>query len=106
MTFCATKDPDAKLNYTIDWHDWLDTGESITTSTWSITANESPISLTVDSTAIGDYTDVSPIVTNQLATVYLSGGTVGVTYTVTNHIVTTPSSLEDDRSIKFILREK
>jgi hypothetical protein len=76
------KDPDAVLNYVMDWSDWLDSGETISTSTW-----------TVDS----GLTEDSETETTTTATITLSGGTVGSRYRVTNRI-TTSGSQTDDRS--------
>lgn len=95
--FTAVKDPEAVINWIIDWSDWLD-GDTISTSTWSISASESPITLTVDSSSIQADTTVSPNLSSQWAAVTVSSGTAGITYTLTNHIVTA-SGFEDDRSI-------
>lgn len=105
MTFLALKDPQAVLNYSVRWHEWLGSGETISASTWSITGPESPIALAVDSDTIGDYTGQSPILSNTVATVIISGGTAGVTYTLTNHIITS-EGIEDDRSITIKVQNK
>lgn len=84
---CArfTKDPDATLDYGIDWTNWLETGDSIASSAWEV-----PTGLTLTSQSN----------TNNKTLVWLSGGTVGTTYTVRNRITTasTPPRVED-RSI-------
>lgn len=82
MTFDAMKDPGAVLDYVIDWETWLD-GDTIYTSTWTATTG-----ITVDSESETDST----------TTVWLSGGTAGTTYYVTNHIATV-GGREDDRTI-------
>jgi len=73
-----TKDPDAVLDFKFDWKtnsngrgfaDWLDAGETITSIT--ITA---AIGIIIDSSSITD--------TGTTVTVWLSGGTAGVEYTV------------------------
>lgn len=84
------KDPDATLDYAFDWTDWLDDGETI--SNYTVTA---PTGLTKDS----DSRD-GPVVT-----VWLSGGTAGVSYTVTNHVVTSEGR-EDDRSFTLKCRQR
>lgn len=68
-----TKDPDDVLDYSFDWTAWMATSETISTSTWI----PSP-GIVVNSTAN----------TTLVATVWLSGGTAGIPYTVTNRIVT------------------
>lgn len=84
------KDPDAILDYTINWSSWLPAGDAIAESTW--TAGNG---ITIDSDSN----------TSTSATVWLSGGTVGATYTVTNHIVT-DDGREEDQTISIIIREK
>lgn len=68
------KDPTEKKDYAVDWSKHLGAGETITTSTWSI----SPSGLTQSQASS----------TNTVATLWLSSGTVGVEYRVTNHVVT------------------
>jgi len=81
-TFQATKDPNAVIDFKINWSDWLN-GDTISTSTWTV---ESGI------------TQDSESETTTTTTVWLSGGTAGLTYTVTNRIVTA-AGRTDDRSI-------
>ena len=86
-----TKDPQAVLDYTIDWTKWLDeVGETIATRTWIV-----PTGLT----------KVTETNTTKLATVWLSGGTVETNYTVTNRI-TTVAGRTDDRSITIRVKER
>jgi hypothetical protein len=77
MTF--TKDPNAVLDYTIDWTRWL-AGDHIATSEWLV-----PTGLT----KVADTKAASS------ATVWLSGGTAGQSYTVTNRVTTTGGRTED-----------
>lgn len=83
------KDPDAVLDYTIDWSTWLG-DDTIATSGWTV-----PTGLTEDSDSN----------TTTTATVWLSGGTVGTVYTVTNEI-TTAGGRTDDRSIQIFVTER
>ena len=83
------KDPDAVLDYQIDWSDWLDS-DTISTSAWTV-----PTGLTEDSDSN----------TTTTATVWLSGGTAGTSYSVINHIVTA-AGREDDRTITIKCRER
>lgn len=78
------KDPQAKWPYTIDFVNLLPTGETLSTVTWTV-----PTGLT----------KVSQANTTTAATAVLSGGTVGETYEVLCHIVTTPGGYENDRTI-------
>lgn len=88
MTY--VKDPDAILDYSINWSSWLVTGDTIATSTWTAETG-----ITVDSDSN----------TTTAATVWLSGGTLGESYDVTNHIVT-DAGREDDRTITILVREQ
>jgi hypothetical protein len=84
-----TKDPDAKLDYAGDWSAWLGT-DTIATSSWTI-----PDGITMDSE------------TNTATSVliWLSGGTAGALYDLTNHI-TTAGGREDDRTITISVEER
>ena len=84
-----TKDPDAVLDYTIDWSDWLDS-DTISTSTWTVASG-----ITKDS-------DTN---TTTTATIWLSSGTAGTQYTVINHIITA-AGREDDRSIYIMVEDR
>ena len=87
-----TKDPSAVLDFGFDWtaEGWLATGETITASTWSV-----PTGLTVAST---------PFSTTQTV-VWLSGGTAGTDYVITNHIVTSQGRT-DERSMTIWVRNR
>lgn len=83
------KDPDAVLDYTVDWSRWLD-GDTITELT--VTAEDG---IDVDSDEHDDTT----------ATAWVSGGTVGVTYSVTFRI-DTALGRTDERTIALTVRER
>ena len=84
------KDPDAVLDYGFDWSDWLADGETISTSTWTI-----PTGLTED----------SETETTTATKVWLSGGTAGTDYTVSNKIVTSDGRT-DERSMTIRVQER
>ena len=77
MAQTFVKDPDATLDYIIDWSEWLDT-DTISTSTWTV-----PTGLT----------NVSDSNTTTTATIWLSGGTAGQRYTVSNRIAYQPDHI-------------
>lgn len=79
------KDPDATLDWVFDWSAWLQAGETISASEFIVSAG-----LTVESNT---NTTIS-------ATVWLSGGTTGQIYQVTNRITTNQGRI-DDRSIRI-----
>jgi len=84
------KDPDAILDYQIDWSDWLASSETISTSTWTVASG-----ITEDSDAKTDTT----------TKIWLSGGTANTKYKITNRIVTNQSRT-DDRSFYVYVLEK
>lgn len=78
-----SKDPDAVLDYTFDWSRWLAQSETITTSTVTVSAG-----ITLNSSSN----------TTTTATAWVSGGTAGKPYTITDRIVTNQGRT-DDRTI-------
>lgn len=84
-----TKDPDAVLDYSFDWSAWL-VSDTISTSTWTAGTG-----ITIDSNSS----------TTTVTTVWLSGGTASVAYTVTNRIVTA-ASRTDDRSLTINVEQR
>jgi len=87
------KDPDATLDYTIDWSAWLATGETIVISTWAI-APSGP-------------TNTGESFSASAATIWLSGGTVGKKYRITNSITTSsvPPRV-DNRSFQIAVEDR
>jgi hypothetical protein len=81
-----TKDPNAVLDYQVDWSSWLANGETISTSSFTVEAG-----LTKDSESN----------TTSSGTVWLSGGVEGTRYRIT-HRITTNQARTDDRS--FMVR--
>ncbi len=86
------KDPDAVLDYVYDWEEWLGS-DTISTSTFLISGPDS------------DLTEDSKSHTDTAATVWLSGGTTGVAYKVTNRIVTAEGRTAD-RTAVFRINDK
>lgn len=87
------KDPDERLDYTMDWDvlDYLAAGETIATSAWSV-----PAGITQYGTASN---------TTTTATIWLEGGTHGQEYIVSN-LITTSASRKAERSIKIVCRNR
>ena len=83
------KDPAAVLDYQLNWSAWLD-GDTISTSTWSAETG-----ITVDSESE----------TTSAATVWLSSGSPGEDYEVTNQIVT-DGGRTDERTITIKVRQR
>ena len=88
------KDPDAVLDYAVDWATWLAwDGDTIAASTWTLPAD--PDDLAIDSFPFSA----------TVATVWLSGGQAGRSYLVTNHI-TTAAGREDERTLRIRVVER
>lgn len=78
------KDPDEKLDFSIDWQNWLQTDDFITTSTW-----EADSGITISSSPAPSITKLntsSP--TASMARCWVEGGTLRTKYKLTNTIVT------------------
>lgn len=67
------KSPASVLDYSFDWSEWLEAGQTIATSSWSYDPG-----LTIES-------DTN---TTTKATAFISGGTEGNSYFVSNTVVT------------------
>jgi hypothetical protein len=85
------KDPDDILDYEIDWTAWLGglSADTILTSTWIV-----PSGLTMNSSSNTDTT----------AKLWLSDGTDGETYLITNRITTSVGRTKD-QTVKLRVRE-
>ena len=83
------KDPNAVLDYVVDWTTWLN-GDTIATSVWTV-----PSGITQDSESESTTS----------ATVWLSGGTVGETYQLVNRI-TTAGGRTEDRTIRITIVQR
>jgi hypothetical protein len=85
------KDDAAKLDYILDWTDWLnDVTDTIATADVTV-----PTGLTLESHSIVGKTVVA----------YISGGTVGQTYQV-EYKITTDGGRIDERSIYLKIKER
>lgn len=79
------KDSSDVLDYSFNWEDWLEDGDFIVNSTWTVNGS----GLTIENSpapSIDKYNDDAP--DNSLTKCWLSGGTVNTIYTLTNTIVT------------------
>ena len=85
-----TKDPDAVLDYSVDWGTWLQTGDKIDSATWTV-----PTGIVLDSQEES----------TTRAVAWVSGGTAGVNYTL-GCLIETTSDRTDKRSITIKVRER
>jgi hypothetical protein len=89
MLASFVKDPQAVLDYTIDWSLWL-ADDLIVDSTWSV---------------VGDVVLQDGVVYASITQIWASGGTEGTLADLTNHVVTA-AGREDDRTIRLLLRHQ
>jgi hypothetical protein len=89
MASSFVKDPSAVVDYQVNWAAWLGV-DTISTSTWTV-----PTGITQNSATN----------TTTTATIWLSGGTAGTTYTLVNRIVTA-AGRTDERSIRVLVRQR
>lgn len=85
------KDPQAVLDFNMDWSSWLTTADNI--STFTISADSTAI-------VISTYAEASNTITT-----WLSGGTLGEKYLVKVRVVT-DASRTDERSFRVIVRNR
>lgn len=91
-----SKDPEAKLTYTLDWAQWLETGDAISTATWTVvTRANDPVPLI----------KVTDGVQGTKTFITLDNGQVGKSYTVFCKIVT-DDGLEDRRFFKVKVEDR
>jgi len=81
------KDPQSRLTYVMDWSDWMPTGDSLSTTTFTVNTVAGSSNVTIHTTGVSSNT----------AYVELSGGTAGTTYTVTNTITTADGKIDRRR---------
>jgi hypothetical protein len=84
-----TKDPQAVLDYQIDWSAWLAT-DTITSSAWTMPAG---------------ITKASDTKTTTTTTIWLSGGTAGQQYQIVNTIVTAGGRTEE-RTLTIVVENR
>jgi hypothetical protein len=94
----VVKDPSSAKVYQMDWDaENLASGVTLSTSTWAILGRDA--ALTADQT--------STVGSGRKAQVRLSGGTVGVKYTVTNTISTSESpSQTKEKSFQVLIQQE
>lgn len=84
------KDPHANLDYGFDWEDYLESGETLNASVWTV-----PSGLIEGSKQLGSIS----------TKIWISGGTAGETYTVANKITTTDGRI-DERSFDIVVENR
>ena len=84
------KDPNAVLDYFLDWTLWLTTGDAIDSIVWTV-----PSGLTLETQTIS----------GAKAYLWLSGGTDGVSYNILCRVTTVDGRI-DDRTVSIQVSEK
>ena len=88
------KDPEAVLDYAVDWGaDYL-SGDVLTASSWTVSPQEE-----------GGVTVLSSQSDLLIASVQVSGGLVGNIYRLTNHVITA-NGRQDGRSIMLRVEKR
>jgi hypothetical protein len=88
----VTKDTEAQLIYTLDWSEWLETGDTVSTVAWTVAARRNdPTPPTIESSGVDG--------TNKKTYIELSGGQANKIYVVTAK-VTTANGLVDRRNFR------
>lgn len=88
------KDPDAKLPYSVDWSKWLaNEGDTAASAAWTVPAGMTKESSPAETLVSG------------VATVWLSGGTLGQSYEVVCRLTTTAGRI-DERTILIVIKSR
>lgn len=89
------KDPDSKLDYGFDWTEWLDQGDKIASSSWSV-ERENGFSVDPDQgLTVSDNPLPAVNAENTETSVWLEGGKKRRRYIVTNRIETRDSRVAE-----------
>jgi hypothetical protein len=88
------KDPEALLDYAVDWGTDYLTGDLLTESGWTVSPAEA-----------GGVSIASSRFDLKVSTVQVSGGVAGRIYRLTNHVVTAEGR-EDSRSIMLRVEKR
>ena len=88
------KDPRAQLQYGVDWGDWIDAGDTISTSTW-----------TLETTGTHQLILGDALVASNVSYVTITSGNTGTIYTVRNSI-TTGSGYKDTRRFRIQVEDR
>lgn len=95
------KDPDSNIQYGLNWVDYLQSGDSLSTASVSIetiSGDATPLALPTDAA-----TDVT--INSALVSIRLEGGSVPNIYTV-KCTITTANGDTDARSFRVVVKEK
>lgn len=86
----AYKDPNSRVDYVVDWSDWLDADTIASVSTILSSA---------------DLTLYNQSNTTTTHTIWVTGGVEGKSYSVTSRI-TTAGNRQEDRTFRLVCRQR
>ncbi len=95
-TMMPTFDPESAKDYGVLWARWLEAGETITASTWTL-----PSGLVLDEDHEDDFSDTETRVWIRADETVV----IGENYDLTNHIVTS-AGREEDQTITIPVRSR
>lgn len=90
------KTPSERKRYSLDYTDWLETGETIVTRSFVVTPTTGATPLLVDASAIDP--------SGKQVIFYVSAGIDGVTYEVEAFISTSDGQIKEDQ-INFLVKD-
>jgi hypothetical protein len=97
------KDKDETLDYSLDWSRALESGETISSVSWSIVSEDVKVSFPAGVT-VDVLKNLTQTNTSTVSTIYLQGGTDNKEYKLFCSI-TTSAGLVKERSVKIRIRE-
>lgn len=101
-------DPNAVLDYCIDWTDWVPEGSGIDTATWTVVGGTKVNSVVIHQ--IPDPSDLTGLtmldVEQTIVWLSVTSGSTEVQATVHVVLNTSPVALEDDRTLIFKVMER
>lgn len=90
-----TKTPVERKRYSLDYTDWLDTGETLSTSTFTVSPTTGATPLIVDASSFD--------ATSKQLLFFVNYGIDGVTYTIDVQVTTSGGQTKEDQ-ITFLVR--
>lgn len=97
------KDPDAVLDYGVDWSAWL-AGDAIASWTWTIARSGSPTpAATAETPDLREVPGRPSVSDGKVVRVWVEAGVPGADYEATCRVVTV-GGRADDRTVRFMVR--
>lgn len=92
-----TKSPVERKRYAVDYTDWLENTETLSSATFSIAPNADPASLEINEHVID--------AAGKLLTIFVNAGVTGVSYIATVQVETSDGQIKEDQ-IVFVVRNQ